>query len=278
VASRTKPASAARPADDVASVPRLPKGARKTGYPGFVEPMLASTRSRPPAGAQWLHEIKFDGYRLVVAPSIVRYSEHFDEDGNRLFQHVCRLGLEGVISKVRNAPYRSGRSKDWIKAKCANRQEFVVAGYVPSTVSNTAIGSLVLGYYEDGKLIHVGRVGTGFSHKLAEDLFRRLDPMRIPKSPFAKKLSALEVRRARFVRPELVAEVEFRSWTNDRLIRHSSFLGVREDKLAKEVVAAAAIYWSYRRKRAGEVRRANRAIERVYREEDRAQERERRSA
>jgi bifunctional non-homologous end joining protein LigD len=107
---------------------------------------------------------------------------------------------------------------------------------VPSTVSNTAIGSLVLGYYEDGKLIHVGRVGTGFSHKLAEDLFRRLDPTRIPTSPFAKKLSALEARRARFVRPELVAEVEFRSWTNDRLIRHSSFLGVREDKLAKEVV------------------------------------------
>jgi bifunctional non-homologous end joining protein LigD len=280
VASRTKPASAARPADGV-------KPPKKAGYPGFVAPMLASTRSRPPAGAQWLHEIKFDGYRLqayirsgriklltrsgldwtarfgkdlvaafaglklneaiidgevvvegvgsvpnfsalqdalssgrtdrlvfyafdllyldgydlrssplvarktalaalVVAPSIVRFSEHFEEDGSRLFQHACRLGLEGVISKVRNAPYRSGRTKDWIKAKCANRQEFVIAGYVPSTVSNTAIGSLVLGYYDDGKLIHVGRVGTGFSHKLAEDLFRRLDPMRIPKSPFAK--------------------------------------------------------------------------------------------
>jgi len=96
-----------------------------------------------------------------------------------------------VISKVRDAPYRSGRTKDWIKSKCANRQEFVIAGYVPSTVANTAIGSPVLGYYDDGKLIHVGRVGTGFSHKLAEDLFRRLDPMRIQKSPFAKKLSAL---------------------------------------------------------------------------------------
>lgn len=66
---------------------------------------------------------------LVVAPSIVRYSEHFEEDGNRLFQHACRFGLEGVISKVRSAPYRSGRTKDWIKSKCTNRQEFVVAGY-----------------------------------------------------------------------------------------------------------------------------------------------------
>ena len=94
---------------------------------------------------------------------------------------------------------------------------------------------LVLGYYDDGKLIHVGRVGIGFSHKLAEDLFRRFDPMRIPKSPFAKKLSALEARRARFVRPELVAEVEFRSWSNDGLIRHSSFIGLREDKLIGEV-------------------------------------------
>jgi bifunctional non-homologous end joining protein LigD len=139
-----------------------------------------------------------------------------------------------VISKVRNAPYRSGRNKDWTKSKCANRQEFVVAGYVPSNVFNTAIGSLVLGYY-DGKLIHVARVGTGFSRKLAEDLFRRLDPMRIPESPFAKKLSALDARRARFVRPELVAEVEFRSWPNDGLIRHSSFVGLREDKLAEKV-------------------------------------------
>ena len=104
-----------------------------------------------------------------------------------------------------------GASKDWIKSKCSNRQEFVVAGYVPSTVSNKAIGSLVLGYFDDGKLIHAGRVGTGFSHKLAEDLFRRLDAMSIPKSPFAKKLSAVDARRVRFVRPELVAEVEFRT-------------------------------------------------------------------
>ena len=333
MASLTKPA---KPADRIASVPKLPKGAKKAGYPGFVEPMLATLRSNPPVGTNWLHEIKFDGYRLqahlrsgrvklltrsgldwtarfgkalvaaladlkrneaiidgevvvegagsvadfsalqdalstgnndrlafyafdllyldgydlqpsplierktalaalAAAPSVVRFSEHFDEYGPRLLQHACRLGLEGVVSKVRDGPYRSGRSKDWIKSKCSNRQELVVAGYVPSTVANKAIGSLVLGYYDNGKLIHVGRVGTGFSHTVAADLFRRLDAVSIPKSPFAKKLSAEDARRARFVRPELVAEVEFRSRTAEGLIRHASFRGLREDKLAEEV-------------------------------------------
>ena len=99
-----------------------------------------------------------------------------------------------------------------------------------------AIGSLVLGYFEDGKLLHAGRVGTGFSNKVAGDLFRRLDSMSIPKSPFAKKLSALDARRVRFVWPELVAEVEFRAWTAEGLIRHASFHGLREDKRAEEVV------------------------------------------
>ena len=162
---------------------------------------------------------------ILGAPGNVRYSEHFDEDGQRLLHHVCRLGLEGVVSKLRDAPYRSGRVKDWIKSKCTERQEFVVAGYVPSTVSSKTIGSLVLGYYDNGKLIYAGRVGTGFSNKVAADLFRRLDPMRIPKSPFAKKLTTEEIRQVRFVRPELVAEVEFRTWTTEGVIRHACFRG-----------------------------------------------------
>ncbi len=145
-----------------------------------------------------------------------------------------------MVSKLRDAPYRSGRGKDWIKSKCSERQEFVIAGYVPSTVSAKAIGSLVLGYYIKGKLTYAGRVGTGFSNQVAADLFKRLDPMRIPKSPFAAKLSAEEVRQARFVRPELVAEVEFRSWTADGVVRHAAFRGLREDKRAEDVVRESA--------------------------------------
>jgi len=315
----------------------VPKRAKKAGYPGFIEPALATLRSTPPPGGRWLHEIKFDGYRLQAhirdgkarlltrsgldwtekfgdaivtalgslpvrqaimdgelivegaggasdfsalqaalsegrvdrmalylfdllyldgydfrpvplaerkatlqklldgAPPVLRYSEHFEEDGELVFRHACRLSLEGIVSKAGDAAYRSGRGKDWIKSKCSMRQEFVVAGYVPSTTSNRAIGSLVLGYYENERLIYAGRVGTGFSHVLAQDLFKRLDKMRIAKSPFAKKLTSEEARGAKFVRPELVAEVEFRTWTADNLIRHASFRGLREDKSATDV-------------------------------------------
>src|SRR3546814_6008766 len=95
----------------------------------------------------------------------------------------CPPSLEGVWSKVASAPYRSGRSKDWLKSKCAERQEFVVAGYVPSTVSRKAVGSLVMGYYEDGSLVHAGRVGTGYTAAVAEDLYRRLERLRNADSP-----------------------------------------------------------------------------------------------
>jgi bifunctional non-homologous end joining protein LigD len=130
---------------------------------------------------------------LIPAPGIVRYSEHF-EDGAALFRQACTIGLEGIISKKRNVPCRSGRSKDWLKVKCSLRQEFVVAGFVRSTVSAKAIGSLVVGDYQDGKLIHAGRVGTGFSHEIAGELYRRLDATRIASSPFAKRLAREEAR------------------------------------------------------------------------------------
>ena len=102
-------------------------------------------------------------------------------------------------------------------------------------MSAKAIGSLVLGYYKAGKLIHAGRVGTGFSNKLAAALFVCLDEIAMSKSPFANKLAAEDARRVRFVQPELVAEVAFRSWTAEGLVRHASFRGLRDDKPPNEV-------------------------------------------
>ncbi|TIP96189.1 MAG: DNA ligase D, partial [Mesorhizobium sp.] len=167
---------------------------------------------------------------------IISYSGHFEEDGALVLQHACRLSLEGVVSKLRDAPYRAGRSKNWVKSKCSARQEFVVAGYVPSTTSRKAIGSLVLGVYDHGKLHHVGRVGTGYTAAVAESLFKKLERIRVPSSPFDERLAAGEARQVRYVRPELVAEVEFRAWTADGILRHASFRGLREDKPAKEIV------------------------------------------
>ncbi|KGD95031.1 DNA ligase D [Rhizobium sp. YS-1r] len=168
--------------------------------------------------------------------SVLRYSEHFSDEGALVLKHACRLSLEGIISKIADAPYRPGRGRDWVKSKCSARQEFVVAGYVPSSVNRKAIGSLVMGYYEKGKLRHAGRVGTGYSNTVAQSLFKRLNGIRSDKSQFDEKLAAVEKKDAVFVRPELVAEVEFRGWTADAHIRHASFRGLREDKDPKDIV------------------------------------------
>ncbi len=166
----------------------------------------------------------------------LRYSEHFATEGSAMIEHACRLGLEGIISKRADAPYKSGRNDNWLKVKCTQTSEFVIAGYAPSTVSAGMIGSLVMGYYEKGKLIHAGRVGTGYTQKIAQMLKKAIDKVKADGSPFAAKLSADQRRGVIWAKPELVAEVEFRGWTHDGSLRHASFKGLREDKEPESVV------------------------------------------
>ncbi|MDR6872219.1 bifunctional non-homologous end joining protein LigD [Bosea sp. BE125] len=173
--------------------------------------------------------------QAAAADGPLRYSEHFVEPGQTMLRHACRMGLEGVVSKRVDAPYRSGRGRDWIKSKCTQRQEFVIAGYVPSKGSGRELGSLVLGYQADGALQPAGRVGTGFTRKSAAALKRRLDAIKTENPPFAGATG--RDREVVWVKPEFVAEIEFRAWTASKTLRHASFLGLREDKPAAEVVA-----------------------------------------
>ncbi len=122
---------------------------------------------------QILHELT----NSLPANSVVRFSEHLEGEGSQILQHACKLGLEGIVSKRIDLPYVSGRGEHWIKTKCVEGQEFVLLGYVPSTALPGAVGSLVLGYYERGRLIHAGRAGTGFSADQATALRRQLDSL-----------------------------------------------------------------------------------------------------
>jgi bifunctional non-homologous end joining protein LigD len=167
----------------------------------------------------------------------IRYSDHFEEPGSVLLRHACQMQLEGIISKRASAPYRPGRGGDWLKIKCANNQEFVVGGFAPSTVDSKAIGALILGYYNDGQLQYAGRAGTGYSHKMARDLYRQLQPLRVAKPPFAEiPKEETRARNAQWVQPRLVVEADFRGWTHGDRIRQASFQGIREDKSPNEVV------------------------------------------
>jgi bifunctional non-homologous end joining protein LigD len=176
---------------------------------------------------------------LPEGDEALRLSEHLETDGGVMFRHACELHAEGIISKRAGAAYRSGRGGDWLKSKCLREQELVVAGFTNSTEGDDRVGSLLLGYYEDGKLVYAGRTGTGFTQKLKRELRKKLGAMEVKAAAFAK-VPAEAKRRAIWVKPELVAQVRFATWTADNLVRQAAFLGLREDKPAKEVVREEA--------------------------------------
>ncbi len=167
--------------------------------------------------------------------AIVRLSEHLETSGAAMFAQACRLHAEGIISKQAEAPYRAGRNGDWLKSKCLHEQEFVVGGFMLSSDGPDRIGSLLIGYYRDGQLIYAGRTGTGFTQRTRRDLRAQLEPLQTKTAPF-RSVPAEARRGALWVRPELVAQVRFATWTAEDLVRQAAFLGLREDKAPADVV------------------------------------------
>jgi bifunctional non-homologous end joining protein LigD len=162
------------------------------------------------------------------------YSEHVAGQGAEFLAKCCALGLEGIVSKLADAPYRSGREKSWLKAKCIMRQEFIIVGFSTAKSGNRAIGALYLGYLKDGELAYAGKVGTGFTMRGAEEVYKKLAPLESGTPPI-KGIPRSELRYIHFVKPLLLCEVAFAEWTSDGHIRHGSFQGLREDKKAKDV-------------------------------------------
>ncbi len=168
----------------------------------------------------------------VPPKGALRLSEHVIGHGREVFEQACKAGAEGIISKRIDAPYVGRRSKNWLKIKCTRRQEFVIIGYSPSDKKGRPFASLLLGSHEDGALRYKGRVGTGFSESTMAELSKAMTSR---KTPPAKDVPPEIARDAKWVRADLVAEVDFAEFTSDGIIRHGSFLGLRQDKEASEV-------------------------------------------
>ena len=173
-----------------------------------------------------------------VAAEHLRFSEHLQGDGEPIFHSACKLHAEGIISKRAAGKYLSTRSSDWLKLKCIHQQEFVIGGFTLPAKGHTGIhgvGALLLGYYDNAKnLTYAGRTGTGFTQKTHRLIRNQLDPLRTKTTPFRNPPA--EARRgAIWVKPTLVAQVNFATWTADNLVRQASFKGLREDKPAADV-------------------------------------------
>ncbi len=164
----------------------------------------------------------------------VRYGQHIETEGAVILAEACKRGAEGIVSKRADGAYVSGRSKSWIKSKCDRRQEFVIGGFTKPSNGTEGIGALLLGYYEGKKLVYAGRTGTGFTQVSSRALRRQLEGIRQTKMPF-DAVPDSAAKGALWVKPALVGQVQFSTWTADKLVRQASFKGLREDKKPAEV-------------------------------------------
>lgn len=173
------------------------------------------------------------------AGETLRFSAAFDARAADLVASACKIGFEGVIGKRADAPYRSGRSSQWIKLKCSQRQEFVVGGFTEPQGGRSGLGALLLGVHDGkGALLYAGKVGTGFTDDALQRLRAQLEPLVQKRCPFSAQPA--DARKAHWLKPTLVAEVAFAEWTQDGRIRHSVFKGLRTDKPAHSIVREQA--------------------------------------
>lgn len=177
--------------------------------------------------------------RKKILRSAIRFSKplqftnHRKGEGERLFDIACRKGWEGIIGKRASSPYRSTRSRDWLKFRCDHQQELVIGGYTLPRGSGKEIGALLMGFFEGGKLRYAGKVGADFDYRTLDRLKRTMDRHRQPRSPFSDRI---EEKNCHWLAPELVCQVGFSEWTRDRKLREPRYLGLRDDKNPREII------------------------------------------
>ena len=213
-------------------------------------------RRQYPAYLYLFDILSFDGRQLTGLPLVerkeilkravrwsdkIRLTEGTIGKGTKLFNSMCRAGGEGIVAKRLTSTYRGGqRSEAWLKIKCQQRQEFVIGGFTNPQRSRVGLGALLVGYFKDLKLVYAGKVGTGFDNKTLLNLRQRLDRIEQKESPFVLGEKPPRLKSVHWVRPELVAEIAFSEWTQNGLLRHPRFEGLRMDKKAKQVVREKA--------------------------------------
>jgi bifunctional non-homologous end joining protein LigD len=211
-----------------------PATARRTGIAVFLYLFdLLRIGGRDVTGLP-LRERKQLLRRSLAFHGPVRFMPHRNERGEELYREACQKGLEGLIAKRADSRYVHGRSSDWLKLKCSFEQELVIGGFTAPRGSRTDFGALLIGYYAAERLLYAGKVGTGFDRAELGSLGKRLRRLEQEQPPFVDVHPI--PRDARWVRPELVAQVAFTEWTGDGRLRHPRYLGLRDDKPAREVV------------------------------------------